>query len=258
MQVDVRPIESIRTAKYNPRKISQQQMDSLKASIERFGFVDPVIVNDRTGVLVGGHQRIKAAKELGLKQVPVVGVNLDKAEEKALNVALNKISGEWDLDLLKGVLDDVLAGGLALSLTGFTEDEWSAMVDGALSNGQEQKELSEKYTQKILSPVYEVKGLRPSESELRDDSLTNSLIKEINEANLPDEIASFLRSAAQRHTVWNYKMVAEYYAHANPQVQALMEQSALIIIDYDRAVELGFVKLTEAFAELFKDEHDQN
>ena len=128
MQVDVRPIGSIRTAKYNPRKISQQQMDSLKASIERFGFVDPVIVNDRTGVLVGGHQRVKAEKELGLKQVPVVGVNLDEVEEKALNVALNKISGEWDLDLLKGVLEDVQAGGLELSLTGFTEDEWLAIT----------------------------------------------------------------------------------------------------------------------------------
>lgn len=127
MQVDIRPIKGIKTAKYNPRKISDQALASLKQSIERFGFVDPVIVNDRTGVLVGGHQRIKAAKELGLEAVPVVGVNLDEGEEKALNVALNKISGEWDLDLLRGVLEDVQAAGLDLSLTGFTEDEWLAM-----------------------------------------------------------------------------------------------------------------------------------
>lgn len=127
MQVDIRPIKTIRTAKYNPRRISDHQMESLKQSIQRFGFVDPVIVNDRTGVLVGGHQRIKAAKELGLEAVPVVGVNLDEAEEKALNVALNKISGEWDLDLLRGVLEDVQAAGLDLSLTGFTENEWQAM-----------------------------------------------------------------------------------------------------------------------------------
>lgn len=127
MNIEIRPIKDIRTAKYNPRKISDGQLVSLKQSIERFGFVDPVIVNDRTGVLVGGHQRIKAAKELGLKQVPVVAVNLDEAEEKALNVALNKISGEWDLDLLRGVLEDVQASGLDLSLTGFTEEEWSAM-----------------------------------------------------------------------------------------------------------------------------------
>jgi ParB-like chromosome segregation protein Spo0J len=130
MQVDIRDIKTIKTAKYNPRKISDQQMASLKQSIERFGFVDPVIVNDRTGTLVGGHQRIKAAKDLGLKQVPVVGVNLDEAEEKALNVALNKISGEWDIDLLKGVLDEVQASGLDLSLTGFTEDEWLDLESG--------------------------------------------------------------------------------------------------------------------------------
>lgn len=127
MNVEIRAIKQIRTAKYNPRRISDQQLASLKASIERFGFVDPVIVNDRTGTLVGGHQRIKAAKDLGLKDVPVVSVNLDEGEEKALNVALNKISGEWDLELLRGVLDDVVAEGLDLSLTGFTEEEWSAM-----------------------------------------------------------------------------------------------------------------------------------
>lgn len=127
MNVEIRQIKQIKTAKYNPRRISDQQLASLKASIERFGFVDPVIVNDRTGTLVGGHQRIKAAKDLGLKEVPVVSVNLDEADEKALNVALNKISGEWDLDMLRGVLEDVQAGGLDLSLTGFTEDEWSAM-----------------------------------------------------------------------------------------------------------------------------------
>lgn len=127
MNVEIRPIKQIKTAKYNPRRISDQQLASLKASIERFGFVDPVIVNDRTGTLVGGHQRIKAAKDLGLKEVPVVSVNLDEADEKALNVALNKISGEWDLDLLRGVLEDVQAAGLDLSLTGFTDEEWSAM-----------------------------------------------------------------------------------------------------------------------------------
>jgi ParB-like chromosome segregation protein Spo0J len=124
MNVEVRQIKSIGLAKYNPRKISDQALDSLVQSIERFGFVTPVIVNDRTGILVGGHQRIKAAKKLGLKDVPVVAVNLDESEEKALNVALNKISGEWDLDLLRGVLEDVQAAGLDLSLTGFSDEEW--------------------------------------------------------------------------------------------------------------------------------------
>jgi hypothetical protein len=131
MQVDIRPIKGIKTAKYNPRKISDQALESLKQSIERFGFVDPVIVNDRTGVLVGGHQRLKAAKALGLDSVPVVGVNLDEGEEKALNVALNKISGEWDLDLLRGVLEDVQSSGLNLSLTGFSELEIDSLLSDA-------------------------------------------------------------------------------------------------------------------------------
>ena len=127
MKVENRDIKSIKLSKYNPRKISKNAHASLVASIKRFGFVDPVIVNDRTGVLVGGHQRINAAKDLGLVQIPVVSVDLDEAEEKALNVALNKISGEWDLDLLRGVLEDVQSAGLELSLTGFSDEEWSAM-----------------------------------------------------------------------------------------------------------------------------------
>jgi ParB-like chromosome segregation protein Spo0J len=128
VNVEIRPIKGIGLAKYNPRKISDQALDSLVQSIERFGFVDPVIVNDRTGILVGGHQRLKAAKKLGLKDVPVVAVSLDEAEEKALNVALNKISGEWDLDLLRGVLEDVQAAGLDLSLTGFGEQEIESLL----------------------------------------------------------------------------------------------------------------------------------
>lgn len=128
MQVEIRPLKSIRTAKYNPRRISESALESLKSSIERFGFVDPVIVNDRTGTLVGGHQRVRAAKELGLKEIPVVGVNLDEAEEKALNVALNKISGEWDLNLLRGVLEDVKSEGLDLALTGFSADEITSLL----------------------------------------------------------------------------------------------------------------------------------
>jgi ParB-like chromosome segregation protein Spo0J len=142
VNVEIRPIKGIGLAKYNPRKISDQALDSLVQSIERFGFVDPVIVNDRTGILVGGHQRLKAAKKLGLKDVPVVAVNLEEAEEKALNVALNKISGEWDLDLLRGVLEDVQAAGLDLSLTGFSDDEWAAMIGDALNVDSEAKAIN--------------------------------------------------------------------------------------------------------------------
>ena len=83
-------------ADYNPRKITDHQMSALKRSLERWGFVEPVVLNERTGRIVGGHQRVAAALELAMSEVPVIKVILDEDAEKALNIALNKISGEWD------------------------------------------------------------------------------------------------------------------------------------------------------------------
>jgi len=91
-------IASLKAAPYNPRKISSKALDGLKASLERWGVVQDVVVNRRTGYIVGGHQRVAALKAAGVKEVPVCWVDLDESEEKALNVALNNphISGEFD------------------------------------------------------------------------------------------------------------------------------------------------------------------
>ena len=102
MVVEEVAIDSINPAPYNPRKITDQEFAGLCESIKKFGIVDPLIVNKRSGVLVGGHQRLKAITHLGYKKVPVTYVDLDPSEEKALNVALNShmISGKYDLDVL--------------------------------------------------------------------------------------------------------------------------------------------------------------
>ena len=90
-------------AEYNPRELTKDQHQDLKDSITRFGFVDPLIVNthkERKNILVGGHQRLKIAKELGYKDVPCVEVDLSPDQEKELNVRLNKNTGQWDWDAL--------------------------------------------------------------------------------------------------------------------------------------------------------------
>ena len=104
-------IKDISPAKYNPRKISEEALAGLQSSLKEFGFVDPLIVNKRNNVLVGGHQRLKAAEKLGIKEVPVVYVDLDEAKEKALNIALNseKISGEFDAQLLHELVNEIQA-----------------------------------------------------------------------------------------------------------------------------------------------------
>lgn len=92
-------IKDLIPAEYNPRKINQQEREQIKASLQRYGFVDPVIVNvhpDRKNIIVGGHQRVTIGKELGYKKVPCVEVNLTPDREKELNVRLNKNTGSWD------------------------------------------------------------------------------------------------------------------------------------------------------------------
>ena len=123
LQVQNLPISSLKPADYNPRKISSEQMASLKRSLTEFGFVDPIIVNSRTGNIVGGHQRVAAAKALGWDTVPVIEIDLDDAKEKALNVGLNKIHGEWNFPRLKDLLEELDTGEFDLELTGWTGEE---------------------------------------------------------------------------------------------------------------------------------------
>lgn len=108
MQIKKVSISDVKPAKYNPRDISDSAFEGLKESIKKFGLVDPLIVNTRTNVLVGGHQRLKACEALGMTHVPVVEVDLSLAEEKALNVTLNnqKISGFYT-DALQDLLDEI-------------------------------------------------------------------------------------------------------------------------------------------------------
>lgn len=105
----------------NPRTISQHEFEDLQRSIDQFGIAEPLVVNRRNRTIVGGHQRIRAAKALGLGLVPVVWVDLDEAHQTTLNIGLNKLGGEFDLDTLPELilqLDEELQ-----SMTGFSEEE---------------------------------------------------------------------------------------------------------------------------------------
>src|SRR5260221_2643077 len=83
-------------AAYNPRRITDHDLAALRRSLKFFGVVEPIIVNRRTGRIVGGHQRVKAAEAEGIDELPVVQVDLDEPTEKQLNLALNRISADWD------------------------------------------------------------------------------------------------------------------------------------------------------------------
>lgn len=116
---------------YNPRKDlkpGDPDYEKLKHSMKEFGYVDPIIWNQQTGHVVGGHQRLKILQDEGIKEAECVVVNLDEEKEKALNIALNKISGDWDKDKLALLMTDLQASDLDILLTGFDEDEISDLL----------------------------------------------------------------------------------------------------------------------------------
>mgnify|MGYP004458779617 FL=1 len=119
-------ISKLNPAEYNPRKDLQPgdaEYEKLKRSMEQFGYVEPVVWNKTTGRVIGGHQRLKVLVDLGLKEVDCVVIELSEEKEKALNVALNKISGEWNTDKLAMLISDLQGSDFDVSLTGFEEDE---------------------------------------------------------------------------------------------------------------------------------------
>lgn len=118
-------IKKLNPAAYNPRielLPGDPDYEKLKQSISRFGHVQPVVWNERTGNVVGGHQSLKVLKDLGYEDVDCVVVSLSESEEKTLNVALNKISGRWDIDKLSDLMSELVDEGMAM-LTGYSEDE---------------------------------------------------------------------------------------------------------------------------------------
>jgi hypothetical protein len=152
----------------------------------------------------------------------------------------------YDSEELLRMLD---TGGFSDDESGFQE-EAPEEEEGTEAATQTADEKGEVYTSKIKLPLYEPKGKKPAISELYDDSKTRSLLEEIDDSDVPEDIKGFLRVAAQRHTSIHFRNVAEFYCHASPEVQGLMERSALVIIDFDKALEGGFIKLTKKLAEL--------
>lgn len=133
MNLKTIPIQHINPASYNPRKDLQPgdpEYEKLKRSLETFGYVEPILWNQRTGNLVGGHQRFKILKEQGVSEVLCSVVDLDESQERALNLALNRIEGDWDPPKLKQVLQELTETDFDVSLTGFD----SAEVDYLLTS----------------------------------------------------------------------------------------------------------------------------
>lgn len=130
-------IDDISPASYNPRvdlRPGDIEYDKLRRSIEEFGYIDPIIYNKRTGAVVGGHQRLKVLRDLGYDYIDVVEVDLDDNSEKALNIALNKVSGDWDNEKLVEILKELEADGYDVDLTGFDSGEIDSLLASMIND----------------------------------------------------------------------------------------------------------------------------
>jgi hypothetical protein len=114
-----------------------------------------------------------------------------------------------------------------------------------------------KYTTKIDAPIYEPKNQKPHILELYDNQKTKRLIREIDQSSLPTEEKMFLVDAARRHTIFNYEKIADYYANSSKEMQHLMERSGLVIIDFEKAIEYGYVKICEDIRNQYLEEYGE-
>jgi len=144
-EIVLKLISDLNPAVYNPRFISDTEKAKLKRSIMEFGMVEPIVINSDL-TIIGGHQRVVSAREIGWTEVPCIIVNLDKQKEKLLNLALNKITGEWDYNKLYDIL--VVLEGDDISLAGFDTDEIKKIKD-LLDSASGEIDLTDDFDDKI-------------------------------------------------------------------------------------------------------------
>ena len=157
MVIQTLPVGKLVPADYNPRKDLKPgdlEYEKLKRSLSEFGYVEPVIWNKTTGHVAGGHQRLKVLIDTGVTEVECVVVEMSEEKEKALNVALNKISGEWDKEKLSLLISDLQLADFDVSLTGFD----AAEIDTLLNNGMDAEEDSFDVDAELEKPAFSKLG----------------------------------------------------------------------------------------------------
>lgn len=247
---------------------------AIAASLRAHDQYKPIVVNrgTHTGrpmeVLAGNHT-LKAIRDLAETHPDderwhavlchVIDVDDDRAAR--IVVADNRTSelGTMDDAELYGLLQDMDGN---LDGLGFTDADFADLA-AALDTDPPGPEDGEDgntgidYTNSVNVPHYEPSGTPPELPDLLDDTRTQELVAHIDAADVPEDVKVVLRAAAQRHTVIDFHRMADYYAHAPAEVQALMEQQALVIIDVDDAIRHGYLRLSETMKAIFdKDQAD--
>lgn len=229
----------------NWRVHPDNQKAAMRDVLNEVGWVTSVIVNRASGFIVDGHLRAAIAAERGELTIPVQYVDLTDDEEALILATFDPLSALATRD------NELLAELLA-----YIDTDTDAIAElMALTHPLPEIKEKPEYVQEIRSPIYEPSGPKPPVAALYDTGRTAALVAEIDAADIPEDVRLFLRAAAQRHTVLNFDKIANFYAQSSAEVQALMEASALVIIDYKQAIERGYLVLNDSIMEAFDDDY---
>jgi len=251
-----------------PRNYRKGEVAEIAGSLKRFGFNGALRVREQT-VYAGNHTllALRTLKQEGTEPPNGIEVSrsgewlvpcrdighLSEQEATAFALADNRTAqlGDEDGTRLAEILTE-LRSTSTLEGTGYKDSDLDQILADLAGQGVDPN----KYVRSVVAPIYEIKGEQPKVEDLVDHTKTIALCSAIYEAGLDHATEQFLRAAATRHNVFNYENIAEFYAHAEPKVQRLMEQSALVIIDFGKAIENGFVELTSELAGAYNAEQD--
>jgi len=242
----------------NPRILTPERRQFLIDSVNENGRTNPPIINTDNTV-IGGNQRLEVFMELfGPDQeiwVMVPPRKLTKNEAEKLNLRDNVSIGKWDGDIIVEKYDVEYLRGI-----GFEDFELLDMGYDFVYEDPDGEDPDTIYTKKIEAPIY-----TPSDGETDIRDLVNQekywkLVEEVESAKIPADVKAFLKFSAARHLSFDYSKIADYYAKAPEEVQGLMEKSALVIIDFNKAIENGYIELSKKLNDLFDQDYagDEN
>jgi hypothetical protein len=239
---------AIKFDKRNYRKHNDKNKDLIKKSLEECGAGRSIVIDNEDNI-IAGNGIYEQAQKLGIKTkvietdgselVVVKRTDLATEDEKRKQLAVmdnsTSDSSEFDLGLLQEDFDiDQL-------------QDWGIDAN---------EKLISKYTRKISVPIYEITGEEPTIKEMLDTSRADKLISKINALNIDKNIKEFLLKTATRLYEFRYDKIAEFYAHQDEQIKDVMEELALVIIDFKKGIEQGYIELNNFIEECFLSENN--
>ena len=242
-------VQDLKQDKRNYRIHNDRNLSLIKKSIDDYGFGRSIVIDSENGIIAGNGVASQIDKNTKLRVIETDGSELVVVKRTDLKTEDEKRKG---LAVMENSSSDSSGFDNVRLKEDFTDEQLESMgVD--IEDVPEIDVEDDTYTNKINIPQYQVNGENPLIDDLFDDTKQKILLEKIENSKLPEKEKEFLKYASYRHIVFNYHNIAEFYARASKECQELMEDSALVIIDYEDAIKNGYTTLSAKIQEVFED-----